>query len=48
MVFQDDAVFPWFTVYENIEYGLKIAKMAKSQRELEVQRMLNLGRFNRF
>jgi NitT/TauT family transport system ATP-binding protein len=42
MVFQDDAVFPWFTVYENIEYGLKIAKMEKSQRELEVQRMLKL------
>ena len=34
--------FPWFTVYENIEYGLKIAKMAKSQREFEVQRMLKL------
>lgn len=42
MVFQDDAVFPWFTVYENIEYGLKIAKIEKSQRELEVQRMLKL------
>ena len=48
MVFQDDAVFPWFTVYENIEYGLRIAKMAKSQREFEVQRMLNTGGFNRF
>ncbi|MHC1783690.1 MAG: ABC transporter ATP-binding protein [Anaerolineaceae bacterium] len=42
MVFQDDAVFPWYTVYENIEYGLKIAKMEKGQRAQEVQRMLNL------
>jgi NitT/TauT family transport system ATP-binding protein len=42
MVFQDDAVFPWYTVFENIEYGLKIAKMEKSRRIQEVQRMLSL------
>ncbi|MCC2256247.1 ABC transporter ATP-binding protein [Ruminococcus sp. CLA-AA-H200] len=24
MVFQDDAVFPWMTVYKNVEYGLKV------------------------
>ncbi len=27
MVFQEDAVFPWLTVYENIAYGLKVRKV---------------------
>lgn len=35
MVFQDDAVFPWYTVRQNIEYGLKIQKLpAKPRKEL--------------
>ncbi len=42
MVFQDDAVFPWFTVQENIEYGLKIANIAREKRRQEVKQMLNL------
>ena len=29
MVFQDDAVFPWYTVRQNIEYGLRIARKCK-------------------
>ena len=29
-VFQDDAIFPWMTVYENIAYGLKSRKKSKS------------------
>jgi len=26
MVFQEDAVFPWFTVFDNVSYSLKIKK----------------------
>lgn len=42
MVFQDDAVFPWFTVKENVEYGLKIAKINPKQRDLMVKQTLDL------
>jgi NitT/TauT family transport system ATP-binding protein len=42
MVFQDDAVFPWYTVQGNVEYGLKVSGMQKKQREREVARCLEL------
>jgi NitT/TauT family transport system ATP-binding protein len=42
MVFQDDAVFPWYTVHGNVEYGLKISRMKKEEREQKVAHYLNL------
>jgi len=42
MVFQDDAVFPWYTVRQNIEYGLKVANLGKAEIEERVNRYLNL------
>ena len=33
MVFQDDAVFPWYTVQQNVEYGLKIQKIDPQERK---------------
>jgi NitT/TauT family transport system ATP-binding protein len=33
MVFQDDAVFPWMKVRENVEFGLKIKGVPASERE---------------
>ncbi|HZZ44709.1 MAG TPA: ABC transporter ATP-binding protein [Tepidisphaeraceae bacterium] len=33
MVFQDHALFPWLTAYQNIEFGLKMANLPKSERE---------------
>ena len=30
MVFQDHALFPWLTVYENVKYGLNLAVRKKS------------------
>lgn len=32
MVFQDDAVFPWYTVRQNVEYGLRIQHLGAEQR----------------
>ncbi|WP_017755366.1 ABC transporter ATP-binding protein [Calidifontibacillus oryziterrae] len=32
VVFQSDATFPWLSVRDNIEYGLKIKKIAKEKR----------------
>lgn len=40
MIFQDDAVFPWLTVKENIEYGLKLSGKESSERNNIVQGLL--------
>src|SRR5438132_1836850 len=37
MIFQDDAVFPWLTVKENIEYGLKLNGKEPSERNRIVE-----------
>jgi len=42
MVFQDDAVFPWMTVWRNLEYGLKVKRLPRAEREQRVQKVLEL------
>jgi len=42
LVFQGDSTFPWLTVYENIDYGLKMRNVERDQREATVNRMLQL------
>ena len=42
LVFQGDSTFPWFTVYENIEYSLKMRNVEGAQREATVNHMLQL------
>lgn len=42
VVFQDDAVFPWYTVRGNVEYGLKIARTGREERERRVAHSLKL------
>lgn len=32
MVFQDDAVFPWYSVRENVGYGLRFKDLGRSER----------------
>jgi multiple sugar transport system ATP-binding protein len=46
MVFQNYALYPHMTVYENMSYGLKLRKVPKTEIERQVQAaatMLNLG-----
>ena len=46
MVFQNYALYPHMTVYENMAYGLKIAKQPKAEIEMRVQKaakILELG-----
>ncbi len=43
-VFQDYALFPHMTVQENIEYGLKVQKVAKDERLARVQEALRTVR----
>ncbi len=42
MVFQDDAVFPWYTVRQNLEYGLRTGKMPPAERAAVVNHYLEL------
>lgn len=41
-VFQNYALFPHLTVYENIAFGLRVAKRPRHEIEREVERMLEL------
>jgi iron(III) transport system ATP-binding protein len=48
MVFQNYALFPFMTVVENIEYGLKIQKKSKKERQRAVEKyteLVGLGGF---
>ena len=47
MVFQDDSVFPWLTVRQNIEYGLKIRGISKAERNGIVDHFINLVGLNK-
>ena len=42
MVFQDDAVFPWMRVQENVEYGLRVKKMGKENRARRAAEIIEL------
>jgi len=42
MVFQEDAVFPWMTVYQNIEYPSKVAGLPKRERRKRTMRFIEM------
>lgn len=42
MVFQGDSTFPWLTVHENVEYGLKMRGVGYRTRDQTVARMLQI------
>ena len=46
MVFQDDAVFPWYTVRQNVEYGLRVQKIPQQKRNDLVDYYINLVGLN--
>jgi NitT/TauT family transport system ATP-binding protein len=48
VVFQQDSVFMWRTVQQNIEFGLEMNKMPKRQRSEIVARNLNMVRLEKF
>ena len=48
VLFQEDALFPWLTVIENVKFGLKLAGKTKAQQEeaaLHYLRMVQLAHF---
>jgi NitT/TauT family transport system ATP-binding protein len=42
MVFQDHGLFPWLTAAQNVDFGLRMAGMPKSERRHRVEAALNL------
>ena len=42
MVFQEDAVFPWYTVMQNVEYGLRVQKVDQDARRIRSQQFIDL------
>ena len=42
MVFQDDAVFPWYTVAQNVEYGMRVKGIAADERRVNAQKYIDL------
>lgn len=40
VVFQNNAMFPWLTVAENVEFGLKMQKVRSAQRRVSLARCL--------
>jgi NitT/TauT family transport system ATP-binding protein len=48
MIFQDGALFPWLSVQENVEFGLKIADISKQQRRHIADTYIELVGLSRF
>jgi len=48
MVFQDFSLFPWLTVRENIEFGLKIRNIPLEERNRLVNHYLNVTKLKEF
>lgn len=42
VIFQQYALFPWMTVKKNVEYGLKIQKVPKQEREKLAERYIDM------
>jgi NitT/TauT family transport system ATP-binding protein len=48
MVFQDNALFPWLKVIENVQFGLKIAGVEKQKRYQISMRYLDIMQLTKF
>lgn len=48
VVFQEDAVFPWYTVEQNLAYGPRVRSWSKEKMKAEVQHYLEVVGLERF
>jgi NitT/TauT family transport system ATP-binding protein len=48
VIFQEGALFPWLTVYENIEFGLKIANLSRDKRREIVMHYIDMVQLTNF
>jgi NitT/TauT family transport system ATP-binding protein len=48
MIFQDHGLFPWLTVGQNVEFGMKMKGIAKAERQQKTQHYLRLVHLAKF
>lgn len=48
LIFQELGLFPWLTVAQNVEFGMKMKGISKAQRESKVHEYLRLVRLQQF
>lgn len=48
MVFQSYTSFPWLTVFENVEYGMKLNGVPKAERRERAEKFIDLVHLTRF
>ena len=48
MVFQEGALFPWLTVQDNVEFGLKMAGISQEERAIISHRYLDMMQLTKF
>ncbi len=50
LIFQEHGLFPWLTVGQNVEFGMKMKGMPKAEREEKIRyylRLVHLGKFEK-
>ena len=48
MIFQEGALFPWLSIYENVEFGLKVTNIPEAQRHKIVNKYIELVGLTKF
>jgi NitT/TauT family transport system ATP-binding protein len=48
MIFQELGLFPWLTVGQNVEFGMKMKNISKAEREEKIQYYLRLVHLSKF
>jgi NitT/TauT family transport system ATP-binding protein len=48
MIFQEHGLFPWLTVGQNVEFGMKMKGLAKAEREEKIRHYLRLVHLSQF
>ncbi|HUM04758.1 MAG TPA: ABC transporter ATP-binding protein [Terriglobales bacterium] len=48
LIFQELGLFPWLTVGQNVEFGMKMKDIAKAEREERIQHYLRLVHLSKF
>src|SRR3712207_1947325 len=48
MVFQENALFPWLKVLDNVEFGLKMAGVEKNKRQERAMHYLDMMQLTKF
>jgi NitT/TauT family transport system ATP-binding protein len=48
VIFQEGALFPWLTVLENVEFGLKLAGVPKEEQKQSANRFVQMVQLSRF